>query len=123
MEEVKKDKLEQIFLMQKAFDTELEKSRGLEDISMEKWLQMQTLAMISELAELLQEINFKWWKNPIEIKPDNVKEELCDILHFFIGMCIRAGLSADELFEKYCQKNKENFLRQQGKSMKKGYEI
>ena len=123
MEKVKNDMLEQIFLMQQALDDKIEKSRGLEGISMEKWLQMQTLAMVSELAELLQEVNFKWWKNPIEINQDNVKEELCDILHFFVGMCIRAGLGADELFEKYCQKNNENFLRQQGKSLKKGYEV
>ena len=64
---------------------------------METWLQKQTLAMISELAELLEEVNFKWWKNPHELRPDCVREELSDILHFFVSMCIEAGMTADDL--------------------------
>ena len=27
------------------------------------WMQKYTLAMLSEMAELLDEVNFKWWKN------------------------------------------------------------
>lgn len=37
-------------------------NRHLEDITPEEWIQKQTLAMLSELAELIQEVNFKWWK-------------------------------------------------------------
>jgi len=124
MEEQKKmDKLDTIFYMQKMFDDDLAKNRNLTDIKPEKWIQMQTLAMVSELAELLDEVNFKWWKNPKEINLNNIKEELVDILHFFTGMCIRAGMSSDELYEIYMKKNKENFDRQYGKSSKKGYEL
>ena len=117
------DKLDKIFYMQEKFDTDLAVNRGLTDIPADKWIQMQTLAMISELAELLDEVNFKWWKNPKELKPDNIKEELVDILHFFTGMCIRAGMTSEELYQIYMKKNKENFDRQYGKSDKKGYEI
>lgn len=119
----KMDKLDEIFYMQEKFDTDLAVNRGLTDIPADKWIQMQTLAMISELAELLDEVNFKWWKNPKELKPDNIKEELVDILHFFTGMCIRAGMTSEELYQIYMKKNKENFDRQYGKSDKKGYEI
>ena len=78
------DKLDHIFELQKGFQDKLKRERGLEGIPMETWLQKQTLAMISELAELLEEVNFKWWKNPHELRPDCVREELSDILHFFV---------------------------------------
>ena len=118
-----KDKLETIFYMQEKFDSDVIKNRHLEDITPEQWIQKQTLAMVSELAELIDEVNFKWWKNPKEIDYSLVKGELVDILHFFTGMCLRVGMDANELFDRYMAKNKENFDRQYGKSKKKGYEL
>lgn len=117
------DKLEKIFEYQQAFDEQIVATRGLQDISMQEWIQKETLAMLSELAELLDEVNFKWWKNPKEINEDNIKNELVDILHFFVSMCLKTGMDAKELFDRYILKNKENFDRQQGASAKKGYEI
>ncbi len=116
------DKLEHIFELQKGFQDKLKRERGLEGIQMEEWLQRQTLAMISELAELLEEVNFKWWKNPHELSKTNIHEELSDILHFFISMCIEAGMTADDLYHVYVGKNKENHMRQDGTSRKHGYE-
>ncbi len=116
------DKLERIFEMQACFQNDLVNRRNLQDIPMEKWMQMQTLAMLSELAELIDEVNFKWWKNPKPVDGDRVKEELVDILHFFVSMCLNAGMSAEELYSRYIEKNQENFDRQNGLSQKKGYE-
>ena len=116
------DKLERIFEMQACFQNDLVNRRSLQDIPMEKWMQMQTLAMLSELAELIDEVNFKWWKNPKPVDGDRVKEELVDILHFFVSMCLNAGMSAEELYSRYIEKNQENFDRQNGLSQKKGYE-
>ena len=118
----KVDKLERIFEMQACFQNDLVNRRNLQDIPMEKWMQMQTLAMVSELAELIDEVNFKWWKNPKPVDGDRVKEELVDILHFFVSMCLNAGMSAEELYSRYIEKNQENFDRQNGLSQKKGYE-
>lgn len=117
------DKLENIFRYQQAFDAELAERRGLSGISMEQWIQKETLAMLSELAELIDEVNFKWWKNEKPVNKDNVKEELVDILHFFVSMCLKTGMDANELHERYLNKNKENFARQHGKSQKEGYEV
>ena len=117
------DKLDQIFALQAGFQDKLKQERGLTDIPMEQWLQKETLAMVSELAELLEEVNFKWWKNPHELNQKNIREELSDILHFFVSMCLEAGMSAEDLFETYVGKNRENHLRQQGLSEKKGYEV
>lgn len=40
------------------------------------------LALIVELAELLQELNWKPWKEPREVDLDKVVEEFADILAF-----------------------------------------
>lgn len=117
------DKLERIFYMQNMFDTDLVKNRHLEDITMPEWIQKETLAMLSELSELIDEVNFKWWKNPKEVNVTRVKEELVDILHFFTAMCLKTGMTADELYDMYMAKNKENFDRQYGKSQKAGYSL
>lgn len=116
------DKLESIFEYQNRFDTELVEKRGLQDIPMEQWIQKETLAMISELSELIDEVNFKWWKNPKPVDTGKVKDEMVDILHFFVSMCLKTGMDADELYRRYLDKNKENFARQNGTSEKKGYE-
>ncbi|MDD2421448.1 MAG: dUTPase [Heliobacteriaceae bacterium] len=115
------DRLEQIFQWQAGFDADLIKRRQLEDITFEEWIQKETLALMSELAELLDEVNFKWWKNPKPVDREAVKEELVDILHFFVSMCLKAGITPQELFEAYHRKNQENRHRQDGTSLKAGY--
>lgn len=115
------DRLEHIFQLQRKFDAEVIQSRGLEyDLS--TWLQKETLAIVAELAELLDEVNFKWWKNPQPVDRERVKEELVDILHFFVSMCIKCDISPEELYQGYLAKNEENFRRQRGTSVRKGYE-
>ncbi|MDD3947314.1 MAG: dUTPase [Clostridia bacterium] len=121
--EEKLDMLQVVFDLQKKFDTEIVQKRNLEGIAPDVWIQKEVLAMLSELAELLDEVNFKWWKNPKEINYDNIKGELIDILHFFASMCLKIGMDAPEVYERYIQKNKENFLRQYGQSAKTGYEL
>ena len=116
------DKLDKIFEMQKALDGYIAENRSL-NFTVDEWVQKKCLAMISEISELLCEVNFKWWKNKKEIDVKAVKEEIVDILHFLVGMCINAGMTADEMFEIYYNKNKENFDRQNGLSQKKGYEL
>ena len=117
------DKLETIFQYQAMFDNELKERRHLHHITMEEWIQKETLALISELSELIDEVNFKWWKNPKPVNLELVKGELVDILHFFVSMCLKTGMDAEELAARYLAKNKENFDRQHGRSEKKGYEV
>jgi len=108
------DKLEHIFALQSAFDSALLRARGLEGVTREEWIQRETLAMLSELAELIGEVNFKWWKNPRPVDDAAVKGELVDILHFLVSMCLKMGMTAGELHALYTQKNRENFDRQRG---------
>ena len=117
------DRLDTIFQMQNALNEDIIARRGLEGIPDEVWIQKHMLAMLSEMAEVLDEVNFKWWKNPKPVNHDALCEELVDVLHFYVSMCLKAGMDAYELFRRYLAKNEENFRRQQGKSEKKGYDV
>ncbi len=119
----KNDKLETIFALQRMLNEDITRLRGLDGITYEEWIQKYTLAIISELSELLCEVNFKWWKNKKTLDNEAIREELVDILHFLISMCIRSGMSAEDLYNGYIEKNQENFDRQYGKSNKEGYAI
>ena len=114
------DKLDKIFELQEKFDSDLTRRRNIPEIPWNEWIQKEVLAIISELGELLDEVSFKWWKDD-KVNPEAAKEELVDILHFFISMCIKAGISSEDLYEAYIEKNKENFARQNGTSDKPGY--
>ncbi len=116
------DRLEEIFTLQKQFNDDVITTRNLEGND-EQWIQRYMMAMFVEMAELLDETNYKWWKNPKVVDEDALKEELVDILHFFISLCIRSGMDAEELYSRYLDKNKENILRQQGKGKKSGYSL
>lgn len=116
------DKLEEIFTMQKSLNDYIIEKRNL-NFSKEEWIQKGSLALIDEITELINEVNYKWWKNPKEVDDNAVKEEIVDMLHFFVSICLYAGVSAKDLYDAYIEKNKENFDRQNGLSKKKGYEL
>ncbi len=109
------DRLARIFALQKKFDDELAAKRGL-DYDLSTWMQKETLAIISELGEMLDEVQFKWWKDPEPIDTVKLREELVDVLHFFVSMCIKAGVGPEDLYQAYVNKNQENFRRQRGQS-------
>ena len=114
------DMLREIFKMQKALNDDIAKGRDLH-FTPEEWIQKNILATISELSEVMDEVNFKWWKNHKPIDHAALLEELTDVLHFYVSMCLHAGVSADELFAAYCDKNAENYRRQRGLTDKEGY--
>lgn len=117
------DSLESMLAIQRELNEAIIQKRGLEGISQSEWMQKHILAMLSEMAELLDEVNFKWWKNPKPIDEPALKEELVDILHFFLSLCLTAGMDADEIYRIYKRKNEENFARQEGRSSKPGYSV
>lgn len=119
---VVEDKLDVLFRMQAGLDGYIREKRGL-DFSKGEWVCKKAMALMVELGEVVSEAHYKWWKNYAEIDEAALKEEIVDVLHFFLGMCIDSGMSADELFEIYLKKNQENYDRQNGLSQKKGYEL
>ena len=117
------DRLEHMLEIQLFLNDTINEKRGLDKIDPMTWMQKYTLAMISELAEMLEEVNFKWWKNPKPVDDAALKEELVDILHFYLSMCLASGMDAEEMYSIYLKKNAENIARQEGKSSKPGYAL
>ena len=91
------DKLDKIFEMQKLLDDDISARRHLE-FSTEEWMQKEVLAMLSELSEVLDEVNFKWWKNEKPVNTDNVRDEIVDIVHFVVSMALRSASESTSLF-------------------------
>lgn|SRR5690554_3636689 len=114
------DMLVEIFRKQAEFDSALAEKRQL-NFDQSTWIQKEVLAIISELSEILDEVNFKWWKEARPIDHTKLTEEIVDVLHFFVSMCLKAGIGPEELYNAYMEKNAENFRRQEGKSDRTGY--
>lgn len=85
----------------------------------QKFININLLAIFDELCEAMRETS---WKNPLEIEygwkktqlfnSENFKEELIDVFHFFINLCIAAGIEPEQLLVGYLNKNKINHKRQ-----------
>jgi dimeric dUTPase (all-alpha-NTP-PPase superfamily) len=111
------DMLRSLFEMQKELDQYIiEQHQDKIPTSLSEWIMKLSIAMESEIDEIRREINWKWWKPEKEINVEKLHEEISDMWHFLISMSIKAGLSADKIFEVYEKKREENFARQQGQS-------
>lgn len=76
-----------------------------------QWLSRYAKAMEEELAELKDEILWKWWSRD-EIDLQNIRVELVDVLHFLISAMLSAGLTPEKLYDIYRQKHQINIARQ-----------
>ena len=74
-------------------------------------LHMIASAILAEAGELWAVSGGKWWSKK-QHKDEDRKEELIDILHFFLAYCVKMEISAKELFELYVKKLSENYERQ-----------
>jgi dimeric dUTPase (all-alpha-NTP-PPase superfamily) len=85
----------------------------------QQWINQMILAMFEETVEIMRETPYKnpnfvpfGWKKTQLGDPEKLKEELVDLLHFFVNLCIGADLGPDELVQRYLAKNKINHERQ-----------
>jgi phosphoribosyl-ATP pyrophosphohydrolase len=71
---------------------------------------------IEEMMEAANTLKNKPWKQS-EVPTDQVHfyEEVADALHFFIEMCITAGMSAEDLARIYHRKHAVNLFRQESR--------
>jgi phosphoribosyl-ATP pyrophosphohydrolase len=69
---------------------------------------------IEEMMEAANTLKNKPWKQS-EVTTDSVHfyEEIADALHFFIEMCITAGMTAEDLARIYHRKHAVNQFRQE----------
>ena len=107
------DKLDKIYSLQEHLNLRIIEGRKLE-MNRNDWMIKWVLASFSELNEIMNELNWKHWKNPTPLFIPNLKEEVVDLLHFVISMALELGMDSEELFDLYVAKNEENHDRQDG---------
>ena len=84
----------------------------LEDEARIEFIRWNILAMTDELHEALAETGWKPWATSRHVNEEAFKGELVDVLHFFVNLCLVAGMDGDELFERYLEKRQRNAKRQ-----------
>lgn len=90
--------------------------------SYDEWIVRHIDAMINELEELRNEVNWKWWKAPMKVDKAKVNGEIIDLWFFLTEMSIVAGITPKDITKLYDEKYQENIRRQEGTSDKKGYQ-
>jgi len=110
------DKFERMFEEQKKLNSYISDSQKKQesgyDFSEKEWIDKITTAIIEEAMEIKEHSNWKWWKKPRDIGKEDLKEELADLLHFWLSLCLKLGFTPEEMFEKYMEKNRKNMERQ-----------
>ncbi len=76
------------------------------------WLGKYLTALEDESRELREELLWKWWSKD-HLDMQNIRVEIIDQLHFWISLALTAGLTAEDVFEVYMQKNAVNHARQE----------
>jgi NTP pyrophosphatase (non-canonical NTP hydrolase) len=70
------------------------------------------LYLLEEAHELLRETNFKKHKKVKKpVDPENIKEELADLFHFFINLNLVWNITPEQLVEAFKKKNAKNVER------------
>jgi len=106
--------LEEIFRLQKEYLATVRFERYPN--SLEERISALCTAIIHEAAELQDLTSWKWWKTFRGFDKEKAKEELIDILHFLVQICIEMDLTPSDLLELYRAKNYVNRER-----IQKGY--
>ena len=77
-----------------------------------KWLLNYCRAMTQEIAELTDSVPWKWWAKYQQFDRQNARVEIVDLFHFLISAAQTVGMTADDVYNAYLEKNKVNFQRQ-----------
>jgi dimeric dUTPase (all-alpha-NTP-PPase superfamily) len=110
----KPDQLRELFRMQMALNERIGvRMEGMSDEEKTKWILNYCRAMSQELAELTDSVPWKWWAKYQKFDKQNARVEVVDLFHFLISLGLILGMSADDVYDCYLQKNKLNFQRQE----------
>ncbi|MDR2371823.1 MAG: dUTPase [Puniceicoccales bacterium] len=107
------DKLEKMFELQEQLNARV--GVHLRDLSEEEkieWILKCSRAIQQELAELVDSVPWKWWKKQQHFDEENAKVEVIDLMHFIISAGQVLGLTADDFYNAYLEKNVINHRRQ-----------
>ena len=109
----------EVDMLKEMFERQADLNRriGVETVNMPEadqpaWVLNYCRAMSQELAELTDSVPWKWWAKYQQYDRQNARIEVVDLFHFLISLAQVVGLSAEDVFNLYVQKNKLNFKRQ-----------
>ena len=85
---------------------------AMTDEQRERWLLNYCRAMTQELAELTDSVPWKWWAKYQKFDTQNARVEIVDLFHFLMSAAMVLGMSAEDVYNAYMEKNKVNFQRQ-----------
>ena len=108
--EQKKDRLDEIFNLQRGLSDMMNLDRYPKNS--EGRISALCTAIMHEAVELQRTTNWKWWKTPSEFNENEAREELIDIWHFVVQASLELNLTPDDIVEEYKKKNKINRERQ-----------
>ncbi len=108
MSENKKDMLESIFEMQSVF----QESMG-NNVRSQEFINQMALALCAEVFEALGETPWKPWKKIQSSNIENYKNEIVDIMAFSINLVLSSGMTPQEFYHRFKEKNTVNFFRQE----------
>lgn len=81
----------------------------------QQYINQMILAIHEEATEIMRESAYKnpeyvpfGWKKGQQFNEEKFKEEIADILHFVMNLCIAVNMDAEELYQRYMNKNNEN---------------
>jgi len=105
--------LEHVFEMQAQLNRRIGvDTTCLPEDQQQTWLLNYCRAMSQEIAELTDCATWKWWAKYQKFDKQNARVEIVDILHFLISAAQVVGMTADDIYKAYLEKNKVNFQRQ-----------
>ena len=110
---VASDMMATMFAMQR----DLNRRIGVDTDTMDEqaqieWVLNYTRAMSQELAELTDSVPWKWWAKYQTFDQQNARVEVVDLFHFLISLAQTLGMSAQDVYDLYMQKNELNWKRQ-----------
>lgn len=107
-------------MLREIFDQQAQLNRriGVDTVNMPeedqpRWMLNYCRAMSQEIAELTDSVPWKWWAKYQEYDRQNARVEIVDIFHFLVSAAQVLGMTADDVYELYCKKNKLNVERQE----------
>lgn len=107
-----KDKLEQIFELQKRLNARAGVDLHRMGIKQrEDWMLKFVLATYQELAELTETLPYRWWKQRKAFDQSAARNEVIDVLHLVISLCELLGMNAETTSALYRRKNRLNLSR------------
>jgi len=117
----KQDKLDEIFKKQYDLQTRLGTFDKInQSPSMrQQFINQMILGIQEEAVEIMRESPYKnpeyvpfGWKKGQEGNNEKFKDEIADLVHFVVNLCLVSGMDSNELHNRYMNKNKENHERQ-----------